>query len=78
MSWYWMEKRMIKEEIKRCLEKNVEMWQKETNSLPKISYDEDVCEWSDLFVGQPDTDGSIQWQYAPVDRIHVLIPEMEY
>ena len=33
---------MIKEEIKRCLEKNVEMWQKETNSLPKISYDEDV------------------------------------
>lgn len=60
---------MIKEEIKRCLEKNVEMWQKETNSLPKISYDEDVCEWSDLFVGQPDTDSSIQWQYAPVDRI---------
>lgn len=60
---------MIKEEIKRCLEKNVEMWQKETNSLPKISYDEDVCEWSDLFVGQPDTNGSIQWQYAPVDRI---------
>ncbi len=29
-------------------------------------------------VGQPVNDGSIQWQYAPVDRIHVLIPEMEY
>lgn len=64
-----MFKNRIKEEIKRCLEENVQMWKRETNSLPRIDYDEDTCEWSDLFVGKPDTNGSIQWQYEPVDRI---------
>lgn len=60
---------MIKEKIKNCLEANVALWQMEANSLPKVNYDEDTYEESNLYIGEPDDEGRIQWKYAPVNRI---------
>lgn len=76
---------MVAENIKRCLEENITLWKNEADSLPKIEYDEDMCEGADLHKGRPDKDGRIQWHYAPADRTidfsefekehHVKLPE---
>ena len=60
---------MIKDKIRNCLEENIILWQTETNSLPKITFDKYTYKTSNLYVGDPDTEGRIQWQYAPVSRI---------
>ena len=76
---------MIKDKIRNCLEENIILWQTETNSLPKITFDKYTYKTSNLYVGDPDTEGRIQWQYAPVSRIldfsdlemenHVVLPQ---
>ncbi len=70
---------MIKEKIKNCLEENIALWQLETNSLPKINFDQYTYETSNLYVGKPDTEGRIQWHYAPANRVLDFSKlEMEY
>ena len=76
---------MIKDKIRNCLEENIILWQTETNSLPKITFDKYTYKTSNLYVGDPDTEGRIQWQYTPVSRIldfsdlemenHVVLPQ---
>lgn len=76
---------MIKDKIKNCLEENIILWQTEANSLPKIKFDEYIYEKSNLYVGDPDTEGRIQWHYTPVSRIldfsdlemesHIVLPQ---
>ena len=88
LGWHSMLKKprhMVAENIKRCLEENIALWKNEAGSLPKIEYDEDMCEGADLHKGRPDKDGRIQWHYAPADRTidfsefekehHVKLPE---
>ncbi len=76
---------MIKDKIKNCLEENIILWQTEANSLPKIKFDEYTYEKSNLYVGDSDTEGRIQWHYTPVSRIldfsdlemesHIVLPQ---
>ena len=76
---------MIKDKIKNCLEENIILWQTEANSLPKIKFDEYTYEKSNLYVGDSDTEGRIQWHYTPVSRVldfsdlemesHIVLPQ---
>lgn len=76
---------MIKDIIKNCLEENIILWRTETNSLPKINFDKYTYEESDLYIGEPDAEGRIQWHYASVNRVldfseletksHIVLPQ---
>ncbi|MDE6052356.1 MAG: SecY-interacting protein Syd [Lachnospiraceae bacterium] len=58
---------MLKEVLKKYLDVYFKEYEDYFKSLPALPYDED--EPSDLYVGEIDKEGWIQWQYAPVDRI---------
>jgi hypothetical protein len=59
---------MMKEELHRYLEKYVEHWKNERDSLPMVPFDED-CE-TKMYVGEIDKDEYIQWNYRKKDNIN--------
>ena len=58
---------MFKKKKKKYIDAFFKVFENDLKSLPKIPYDED--EPSNLYVGEIDKEGWIQWQYVPVDRI---------
>ena len=58
---------MLKEVLKKYIDAYCKVYEDEWKSLPKLPYDED--EPSNLYVGEINEDGWIQWQYVTVDRI---------
>lgn len=58
---------MLKEVLKKYIDAFFKFYEDEWKSLPQLPYDED--EPSNLYVGEIDEDGWIQWQYIPVDRM---------
>ena len=58
---------MLKEVLKKYIDAFCKVYEDEWKSLPLLPYDED--EPSNLYVGEIDEEGWIQWQYVPVDRI---------
>ena len=58
---------MLKEVKKKYLDVYFKEYQDYFKSFPAVPYDED--EPSDLYVGEIDKEGWIQWQYVPADRI---------
>ena len=61
---------MLKEFLKKYLDAFFKVFEDDLKSLPKVAYDEDNEDNpSNLYVGEMDNEGWIQWQYVPVDRI---------
>ena len=58
---------MLKEVLKKYIDAFFKGYEDDLKSLPKLPYDEDNP--SNLYVGEMDNDGWIQWRYVPVDRI---------
>lgn len=58
---------MLKEVLKKYIDAYYKVCEDDWKSLPKLPYDED--EPSNLYVGEINENGWIQWQYVPVDRI---------
>lgn len=57
----------MKEELYRYLEKYVQYWKCERDSLPMVPFDED-CD-TKMYVGEIDEDEYIQWNYRKKDTI---------
>jgi len=61
------EEKCLKEKIKACLDQWFHVWKEDQGTLPKVSYEEEAD--SNLYVGKPDKEGWIEWQYAPVKEM---------